>query len=376
VSTVTPEDLERLGVWNPKHPHADERLAVLMRLADLGAGPEEFEQALVDPGGVAFRLAIRPGVPAMTESEAAEAVGLDAERFRQVFLAAGLSVPEPDVPAYSTDDLKLIEIVRLGTPLYGWDELIQLVRVVGASIARIADAASSIFFASVAPRLADDPVGTRSLEANDLSAAMVSQVGHTFEVLLRHHLIAASRIGETPAAEGVDTRTLGVGFVDMSGSTALAQQLDLGTLSRLISDFEATTGEIVSSCGGRVVKFIGDAVMFVADDAAKACRIAVDVFDECDRHEMIPPLRCGLAYGQVAAQSGDCFGPVVNLAARLAAVAEDDSILVSEDVCASLSHPEDGFRFEARGAVSLKGFDRPEPVWVLARTASPGGVLT
>lgn len=369
---MTPEDLERLGVWDPDDPHAEERLAVLMRLVELGAGPEDLEQAVSDPGGVAFRLSVRPGIPTMTESEAAAEARLDVQSFRQVFLAAGLPAPDPDAAAYSAEDHGLMEVIRLGIPLYGWDEMIQLVRVAGASIARIADAASSLFFASVAPRLVDDPAGTRALEANELSVAMVSRVGHTFEVLLRHHLIAAWRIGETPTSQGVDTRTLGVGFVDMSGSTALAQQLDLGTLSRLISDFEATTAEIVSSRGGRVVKFIGDAVMFVADDAAKACRIATDVFDVCARHELIPALRCGLAYGQVAAQSGDCFGPVVNLAARLTAVAEDDAILVSEEMHSAVSGSQDGFRFEARAPVALKGFERSESVWLLRR-GGPGG---
>jgi class 3 adenylate cyclase len=84
--------------------------------------------------------------------------------------------------------------------------------------------------------------------------------------------------------------------------------------------------------GGRVVKFIGDAVMFVTPRADAAVDVARRLVAN-DAH----PVRAGLSYGLMLAQDGDYFGPPVNLAARLAAVAEPGQVLVSHDVAERLT---------------------------------------
>lgn len=134
---------------------------------------------------------------------------------------------------------------------------------------------------------------------------------------------------DTPASSGA-----AVLFGDVSGSTALyrsvgderAQQLIEKTLNLLR---EATTRE-----GGRVVKTIGDEVMSRFADAPSAARAAIDMQR---RLHALPPepgvtlkVRIGFAYGPMVERGGDVFGDVVNVAARLAAMAKADQILTTD----------------------------------------------
>jgi class 3 adenylate cyclase len=137
-----------------------------------------------------------------------------------------------------------------------------------------------------------------------------------------------------PATDEAGGGTAAVLFGDVSGSTALyravgnerAQQLIEKTLNLLR---EATTRE-----GGRVVKTIGDEVMCRFADASSAARAAVDMQR---RLRALPPepgvslkVRIGFAYGPTVERAGDVFGDVVNVAARLAAMAKADQILTTE----------------------------------------------
>lgn len=129
-------------------------------------------------------------------------------------------------------------------------------------------------------------------------------------------------------------------FVDVSGSTALyraagnerAEALVRTALNRL----RATTTKL----GGRVVKTIGDELMCRFDSAPVAAAAAI----EMQRQAQTPldvegaklGLRAGFAYGPVLEREGDVFGDVVNVAARLCAMAKADQILTTEPTAARL----------------------------------------
>ena len=94
--------------------------------------------------------------------------------------------------------------------------------------------------------------------------------------LLRQHLVDAARPNVTGLTSGFETVTAAVGFVDVVGSTGLAQHLPLGDIGTAIGVFEEHAADVVAANNGRVVKFIGDEVMFRVHDPAAACRIALD----------------------------------------------------------------------------------------------------
>ena len=67
---------------------------------------------------------------------------------------------------------------------------------------------------------------------------------------------------------------VGVGFADLSGFTGLTESLTMSELSQLLTGFEEVAEDIVRGADGRVVKFIGDAVMYVTHDALAAVQVA------------------------------------------------------------------------------------------------------
>ncbi len=102
--------------------------------------------------------------------------------------------------------------------------------------------------------------------------------------LLRMHLVAASRT--SPDVKfGYETQCLVVGSVDLVGSTALSEQVDIAGLGAALGEFETTASDVVVAAGGRVVKLIGDEIMFVAASIDAACGIALEL---ADRSGLIP----------------------------------------------------------------------------------------
>jgi adenylate cyclase len=171
--------------------------------------------------------------------------------------------------------------------------------------------------------------------------------------VLRRHLYHIARKQTRSEATGYESQLLTVGFVDLVGSTPMASRLSTSELGAALTSFEATASDIVVKNGGRVVKLIGDEIMFTTTDPANACAIAAELVHVFEGHPVLPGVRAGLAHGQVLTRDGDCFGPVVNLAARVVGMAEPGTVVISADV------PSHGWAVEPLGPKTLKGFDAP-----------------
>ena len=141
-----------------------------------------------------------------------------------------------------------------------------------------------------------------------------------------------------------------MGFVDLVGFTELGEQLSLHDLGGVLTSFEQLATDTVTASGGRVVKLIGDEILYTTPDAASACTIALDVSEACRDDPLLPSVRAGLAMGRVMLRDGDVFGPVVNLAARLAKAAQPGEVVATADVSDA-----SGLRSETRGRHRLKG---------------------
>ena len=124
----------------------------------------------------------------------------------------------------------------------------------------------------------------------------------------------------------------GIGFADLSGFTALTQLLTPDGVVDLLNEFSATVTDVVHADGGRVVKFIGDEVMWVSSTPELLVKVAVDLVDHPKAREAQMQVRAGLGYGAVLAIGGDYFGNAVNLAARLVAAAAPGQILATSAV--------------------------------------------
>jgi adenylate cyclase len=138
--------------------------------------------------------------------------------------------------------------------------------------------------------------------------------------------------GSTEKSAGAHAAVL---FGDVSGSTALYRKVGNEQAHQLVEQALVLMRAATTRQQGRVVKTIGDEVMcrFATPDAA--ARAAMDIQRQLRDTQLVaggPRLkaRIGFAYGPVVDRDGDVFGDVVNIAARLAAMAKADQILTTE----------------------------------------------
>ena len=343
-------DFEALGLYDPDDPNAALQLELLDYLADLGATRDELVAHRELLPGLAAVLAIRGG-PALSVEETAERADLTVDELRRIVRAAGFAEPASDAPVFVEGFIGVAAGLRFVAAVFGDDTALQLLRVLGSSMARVADAIVSAFIVNVEPvARRDDPVGLGVAKANVESSALLPLVTPALDVLLRQHLLAAQRLTlSEDEVIGFETQRLVVGFVDLVGSTELSQRLGMGDLGALLTSFETRAIDTVTA-RGRVVKLIGDEILYTAPDAASACAIALDLRDEFRDDPLVPPVRAGLAGGQVMLRDGDVFGPVVNLAARIVKVADPNDVLTTPDVAQA-----SGVAFEDAGGHALKG---------------------
>jgi class 3 adenylate cyclase len=353
VSGLTAADFEALGVYDPCAPHAAQRLELLEYLEGLGATAEDLVAYADELPSLATVVALRGG-EALTVSEAAERAGIAPEKLLQINRAAGFPEPGPGDRVVSEQLAGLAASMAGAEALFGEDAVLQLVRVMGAAMARLADAIVSAFLVNVEPPARDqDSVGLGVARANAEASALLPAVTAGLDILLRQHIIAARRTIFGDAADsGFETQRLAVGFVDLVGSTALAQRLSTRELGAVLAAFEHVAADTVTSDGGRVVKLIGDEVLYTAADEGSACAIAMKLSQAFTDHPVVPPVRVGTASGEVLLRDGDVYGPVVNLAARAVKVAESGEVVAP--VAMALAA---GLSAESLGQRQLEGFD-------------------
>ena len=353
--------LTEAGLYDPDAPKAAERRALLEYLVEQGCTIDEMVAA--DANGRLFGLAgdriIRPGRDEFTLREAAAQVGADVALVTRLWQAFGFPIADPDQKVVSRDDVATMPLFLSMSALLGEEAALGLARVAGASVARFAEAISASVRGTL-PELTTEMTSDEVVTARAYAglATMVPVAGRALDVLLRHHLDAARRHFELSDSYDVAGRgqvRLAVGFADLSGFTALSQTASSEELSLLLKRFEEVATAAVREREGRVVKFIGDAVMYVTPRADAAVDVALAIVNGLSAAGGAPA-RAGVTYGVLLAQDGDYFGPPVNLAARLVAAAETGQVLVSADVAERLDGAHATTPLPAR---ELRGITEP-----------------
>jgi class 3 adenylate cyclase len=348
---LTAADFEALGVYDPADQHAELQLELLEYLVSLGASADDLVEYRCSLAGVATIVVSRGG-KALTRSEAGQSAGMPLPKVLQFIRAAGFAEPGPNDRVISDRFTDFAEAAATAEAIFGEAATLQLVRVMGSAMARLADAAVSAFLVHVEPGARGaDPVGLGAARASAQAAALLPAASTMLEILLRQHIIRARRPMAGDTSDGYETQRRCVGFVDLVGSTALAQRLSTRELGSLITEFEHTAADAITAGGGRVVKLIGDEVMYVTAHESAALSIALDLVALLDEHPTLPAVRTGLAAGEVLLRAGDVFGPVVNLAARAAKVAAAREIVMPAELASAA-----GVEAEALGPHQLKGF--------------------
>ncbi len=297
--------------------------------------------------GSLHRLAIDsilgPANKRMTVEELSKRSGVEPSALRALWRALGFVDSGVGSGLYSEVDLRAVMALKplIRTEL-GKEIAIKLARIVGSSMARIAEA--EVVAALVSER--SGPTSTVTDEDNmhqELADRFARFTVRTVSVVpellgyawLRHIHASASRIvsAQDRNMMGSSLIEVAIGFIDMVGFTALSQQLSAKELTTVVANFEALAYDTVAELGGRVVKTIGDEVMFVCEDAVLATEICLVLREKfSDEKSMSAQVRAGVAFGPVLPISGDYFGTFVNLASRIVNIASPGTIVVSDAV--------------------------------------------
>ena len=342
-----------------------------------GASKEEIDAAVSD-GQVTLlaldRLLV-PGLPHLDATEVAMRSGVPEDTATMLWRALGF----PDIPdgerVFTDESVDVLRLLneRSGSSMFtsgdDAEDLVAQVRAIGAALSRVAETLSDQVVESVlAAResgLDDEGVALGAIDALDWQV-----LARLNDFALRVQVRAAVlRKLLTPRLGPGVLPELTVGFVDLVGYTALSQELDGDELNALVARFETVTYDTVAQLGGRLVKTIGDEVMFVAEEPDVALQIALELTDRTRQDEVLPRARAGMACGPALAREGDYYGSVVNLAHRLVEIARPQSIIVSAELAAALDG-HDGFTFQRLRSRRIRGIGRVE-IYVAGAATRP-----
>ena len=289
-----------------------------------------------DVGTAALERALLGGSRRYNRLEVAERAGVPLERAQRLWRALGFPDVDDDNVAFTDLDVEALRTVQGLVELGIVDDEMQLAttRAMGQSLSRLAEWQVSVLTTALAGM---DRLGAEAAAeaAQELVPVLEDLIGYVWR---RHLAAAAARALANP--DEVVARPMAVGFADLVGYTSLTRQLDEHELAKVIGGFESVASDVIAEQGGRVVKTVGDEVMFTADAAAAGAEISLRLMESVESVEELPELRVGVACGTVLARLGDVYGEPVNIAARLTSIARPDSVLVDREMAAALEGDE------------------------------------
>jgi class 3 adenylate cyclase/tetratricopeptide (TPR) repeat protein len=199
-------------------------------------------------------------------------------------------------------------------------------------------------------------------------------------------LAAADDTQSVTASVSGERRHLTILFCDLVGSVTLSSQLDPEEWRATVAGYQRAASEAVTRFGGEVVRYVGDGIMAFfgypvahdndAERAARAGLAILGAIATLNQQELGRPnlsLRIGIDSGPVVVGTGageavDAFGDAANIAARVQATAEPDSVVVTSATHRLISGL---FVVDDRGTHALKGIERPVQLY---RVVRPSGM--
>jgi adenylate cyclase len=347
-------------------PAAVAHARIVARLRDRGHSLNEIRKASQE-GKLAYGFVEDLFPPTHTThslEEAAEVVGMEPALLERVWSSVGFPRHQLDdgLSDVDMDALRYIgSVLDAGFPLVAF---LQLVRVYGQSMSRIADAEARLFHLYVhEPLMRDGVPGLEMAEEMETLAAdllpLSSPIMDYIHQRYLQHFVEQDVVGHMEVELEDEDEELGrvrvaIAFADLAGYTRFTEEAGeeeaFSTVERFI---DAVTDTLPDDA--RVVKTIGDEVMLVGQDVQALTDWAVG-FQRLYRERPTP--RIGVHVGSVLYRDGDYFGREVNLTARVVARARGGEVIVTDAVMNQIKTSE-YLKFEAIGEVKLKGFNEP-----------------
>ena len=316
-----------------------------------------------------LEAAMLGSAPGLTNDEVAAASGFSLSDVRRFWRALGFADAGGQA-AFTDADVTALSIIAGLVDSGSVDEetVLRLTRAVGHTIARLAEWE----VATLVGRVEELESGEQATGSRIGSALRLhEELGGRFEELLiyawRRHLSAAVSRVEALGANDADLHTaeVTIGFADLVGFSAYSNAHTQDQVGEVVETFESRASDAVALHSGRVIKTLGDSVLYVCASPVCAYDVAAEIVAEVGRDKALPDVRVGLATGPVALRLGDVFGPAVNLAARMTTVARRNRVIADQRTAELL--PPDDFSLRVLPVRPVHGFGDLEPVAVKRR---------
>ena len=299
-----------------------------------------------------------------TRLQVAAMAEMPSERTQRLWRALGFPDVADDDPVFTDADVRalalLSALIDSGFVEPGTEA--SIARAMGQSLSRLADWQTDLL-ADALTRSGADRRAVPAEEAVVAARTLFPLLREVQDYVWRRHLAANADRLLTPEA-AADRRELAVGFADLVGYTSRSRGMGGRELGAMVEDFESTASEVIARHHGRVVKTVGDGILYTAVSAIDAVEIGLELPEAWDAEDR-PPLRVGSAHGTVLTHLGDVYSPVVNLASRLTSIARPGTLLVDRELARQLRGlPR--YRVRPLRRVSVRGYENLQP-WRVER---------
>jgi adenylate cyclase len=288
--------------------------------------------------------------------------GLTPEHATRLWNALGFPTVPDDEVAFTDADLEALQLTArlLGDDTFDETEELAIARTLGQTLGRLAEWQANLLRRRAVAEGRSDPTAVVG-SVQDLVPVLEHLQGYAWR---RHLANTAGRMMSSlarPAEEQSAEQVTVVGFADIVGFTALSRTVSESELRSLLEHFEAVSSTVVARHGGRIVKTLGDEVLFVVDDTAEALATALELHDEVPDEAGHLELRIGMARGPVLPRYGDVYGPTVNIASRLTSHARAGTVLVDDGLTEAARSADLDYELRSVPALSVRGYRHLKP---------------
>ncbi len=305
----------------------------------------------------------------ITRAEVSRGAGVPAARARAFWHAMGLQLANEDEAMFTEADREALgRVSRMIEEGEVSEELaLGMTRALARTADRLAVWQTQLVAESLTSPFSEELEGKDSRSVPEQGVAtdaanLLARISEDLEPLLvyvwRRHLTGAVHrmlADADPSVRQDPSAPLrAVGFADLVSFTSYVRRMSERQLARLVQRFELLASDVVTEHGGRVIKTVGDEVLFVHTEVAAASAIALDLVDAMAEDDIVPPVRVGLAHGRVVSRLGDVFGMTVNKASRITAVTPSGTVYV-DDAMATALRAVSGFTATERRRRMLRG---------------------
>ncbi|WP_415859996.1 adenylate/guanylate cyclase domain-containing protein [Nesterenkonia jeotgali] len=316
----------------------------------------------------------------LTYRQMADQLGVSTRSARRLWRALGFPNLDDDVKAFTKTDVEalatMIELVRDGH--LNEETAISMTRSVGQMTDRmVVWQIEALVEDKIANGQLSDAVARSQVVETlpQLIEPIQKLMGYTWRRQLSAALqrltvrvesgLAATEQGRTGAEDDAALPLArAVGFADLVSYTSLSRQMNERTLAHMVQHFESKCAEIISIGGGRLVKTVGDEVLYNAETPEAGAEIALALAESIAADGVLPEARVSVVWGRVLSRMGDIYGPTVNLAARLTALADPGTILVDQVTAQTLESNPD-YLLVPQPPRIVRGFGEVQPNMLL-----------